>query len=290
VQPRHIALALLLALCWGFNFVVIKVALGDVPPLLLAALRFGLAALPCLVLPRPALSWRVLVAVAATIYVGQFGLLFPAMAVGMPPGLASIGLQVQAFITILFAAIAIGERPTPRQLAGGAIAFLCLVLIATTVGANGVTLAGFLLLLGAACCWAAGNVLLRGARNVDLLALVSWASLIAFGPLLLLSLAVEGPAWIGAAFMHLDWLATGAVLYIAFVSTSFGFGAWGYLMSIYPAAVAAPFSLLVPVFGTVSAALILGETFGPARLAGMALILAGLAVVALPVRLLRWRP
>jgi O-acetylserine/cysteine efflux transporter len=290
VQPRHIALALLLALCWGFNFVVIKVALGDVPPLLLAALRFGLAALPCLVLPRPALSWRVLVAVAATIYVGQFGLLFPAMAVGMPPGLASIGLQVQAFITILFAAIAIGERPTRRQLAGGAIAFLGLVLIATTVGANGVTLAGFLLLLGAACCWAAGNVLLRRARNIDLLALVSWASLIACGPLFLLSLVFEGPAWIGAAFVHLDWLATGAVLYIAFVSTSFGFGTWGYLMSIYPAAVAAPFSLLVPVFGTVSAALILGETFGLARLAGMALILAGLAVVALPVhRLRRWR-
>jgi drug/metabolite transporter (DMT)-like permease len=39
----------------------------------------------------------------------------------------------------------------------------------------------------------------------------------------------------------------------------------------------------------VSAALILGETFGLARLAGMALILAGLAVVALPPRLLRWR-
>lgn len=289
MQPRHIALALLLALCWGFNFVVIAVALVDVPPLLLASLRFGLAALPCLLLPRPAMPWRVLVGVSVTIYVAQFGLLFPAMAVGMPPGLASIGLQVQAFITILFAALAIGERPTPRQLAGGAIAFLGLVLIATTVGAHGVTLAGFVLLLGAACCWAAGNVLLRGARNVDLLALVSWASLIACGPLFLLSLVFEGPAWIGAAVAHLDWLAVGAVLYIAFVSTSFGFGAWGYLMSIYPAAVAAPFSLLVPVFGTVSAALILGETFGPARLAGMVLILAGLAVVALPVHRLRRR-
>src|SRR5690606_18196764 len=130
------------ALCWGFNFVVIAVALVDVPPLLLASLRFGLAALPCLLLPRPAMSWRVLVGVSVTIYVAQFGLLFPAMAVGMPPGLASIGLQVQAFITILFAALAIGERPTPRQLAGGAIAFLGLVLIATTVGAHGVTLAG----------------------------------------------------------------------------------------------------------------------------------------------------
>lgn len=288
VQPRHILLAVVLALFWGFNFVVIAVALGDVPPLFLAAIRFALAGLPCLFLPRPAMSWRMLAAVSLTLYVGQFGLLFPAMAVGMPPGLASIGLQVQAFITILLAAVVVGERPTARQAGGGAVAFLGLVLIGTTVGANGVTLAGFLLLLGAACCWASGNVLLRQARNVDLLALVSWASLLAAGPLLALSLAIEGPERIAAAVTHPTWLAAGAVLYLAFVSTIFGYGVWGMLMRRYPAAVAAPFSLLVPVFGTLSAALVLGETFGAVRLAGMALILAGLAVVALPGRWFRF--
>ncbi len=288
VQPRHIVLALVLALFWGFNFVVVAVALSDVPPLLLAAVRFGLAALPCLFLPRPAMSWRMLIAVSLTLYVGQFGLLFPAMAVGMPPGLASIGLQVQAFLTILFAALVVGERPTPRQAGGGAVALLGLVLIGATVGAGGVTLAGFLMLLGAACCWAAGNLLLRQARNVDLLALVSWASLIAAGPLLLLSLAIEGPGRIVPAATQPTWLAVGAVLYLAFVSTTFGYGVWGHLMRLYPAAVAAPFSLLVPVFGTLSAALVLGETFGAVRLAGMVLILAGLAVVALPGRWFRF--
>ena len=100
-------------------------------------------------------------------------------------------------------------------------------------------------------------------------------------PLLLLSLILEGPARIGHALGGATWLTIGAVLYIGFVSTSFGYGAWGHLLKIYPAAVAAPFSLLVPVTGTISSALLLGETFGPLRLAGMALIMVGLAVLVL---------
>ena len=288
LQPRHILLATVLALFWGFNFVVVTVALGDVPPLFLAAIRFALVALPTIFLPRPELPPGQLVAVALTLFVGQFAFLFPAMAVGMPPGLASIALQIQAFITILFAALVIGERPTRKQTAGGAVAFLGLALVATTVGANGVTVAGFVLLLGAACCWSAGNVMLRRAGKVDLLSLFSWAALIATGPLFLLSLLIEGPSRIAAGVTHLDWLAGGAILYMAAISTTFGYGAWGYLLRIYPAAIAAPFSLLVPVFGTLSAALLLGETFGPARLAGMALILLGLAVVVLPVRWFRF--
>lgn len=288
MQPRHILLAVVLALFWGFNFVVVTVALGEVPPLFLAAVRFALAALPAVLLPRPAMPLGTLVAVSMALFVGQFAFLFPAMAVGMPPGLASIALQIQAFITILFAALALRELPTRKQIGGGMVAFLGLALVATTVGANGVTAAGFILLLAAACCWSAGNVLLRRAGKVEILSLVSWAALIATGPLLVLSLLFEGPTRIGAGIVHLDWLAAGAILYIAFVSTTFGYGAWGYLLRIYPAAIAAPFSLLVPVFGTLSAALLLGETFGPARLAGMALILLGLAVVVLPGRWFRF--
>ena len=64
----------------------------------------------------------------------------------------------------------------------------------------------------------------------------------------------------------------------------FGFAAWGHLLKLYPAATAAPFSLLVPVSGTLSAALILGETYGPLRLAGMVLIFIGLAVLVMPRR------
>lgn len=284
MQPRHVLLAVVLSIFWGLNFVVITVALTDFPPLFLGVLRFAIAALPALFLPKPAVRWSMLIAIGMTLFVGQFGLLFPAMAVGMPPGLASIALQVQAFITIGIAAVVLRERPTHRQILGGAVAFAGLVLIATTVGANGVTTLGLALALGSAVFWAIGNVLLRRVGNVDMLSMVSWLSIVAPLPLLLLSLVLEGPARIGDAISHATWLTIGAVLYIAVVSTTFGYAVWGHLLKRYPAATAAPFSLLVPVSGTLSAALLLGESFGPVRLAGMGLILAGLAVLVIGPR------
>ena len=282
MQPRHIVLAVVLAIFWGLNFVVITLALGDVPPLLLAALRFAIAAVPVLFLPKPPVRWGLMIAIAATMFVGQFAFLFPSMAVGMPPGLASIAAQVQVFMTISIAAVVLGERPTRRQLAGGAVAFAGLAVVATTVGTNGVTLAGFILLMLSALCWAIGNVLLKRTRSVDMSAMIAWLSLVPPIPMLLLSLAIEGPARIEASIAGASWLAVGSVLYIAFVATTFGYAAWGHLLKLYPAATAAPFSLLVPVSGTLSAALILGETFGPVRLVGMVLILAGLAILVRP--------
>ncbi len=282
LQPRHIALAVLLAFVWGLNFVFIRLALTDFPPLLLGALRFAIAALPVFLLPRPPVSWGVLIAIGGTLFAGQFALLFPAMAVGMPPGLASIGLQIQAFITIAIAAVVLRERPSRRQLAGAAVAFAGLALVGTTVGTNGVTLAGFLLLLGAAACWASGNVMLRRAGPVDMLPLMSWLSLVPILPLLLMSLILEGPARIAGGLTSATWLSVGSLLYIAVVSTLFGYVVWGFLLKRYPAAVAAPFSLLVPVSGTLSSALILGETFGALRLAGMVLIFVGLGVLVWP--------
>jgi O-acetylserine/cysteine efflux transporter len=284
VQPRHVLLAVVLSIFWGLNFVVITVALTDFPPLFLAALRFAIAALPALFLPKPAVRWGVLIAIGMTLFVGQFALLFPAMAVGMPPGLASIALQVQAFVTIGIAAVVLRERPTPRQILGGVVAFAGLVLIATTVGANGVTAPGLTLALGSAVFWAIGNVLLRRVGKVDMLSMISWLSIVAPIPLLLLSLAVEGPNRVVGAVAGATWLTIGAVLYIAIISTTFGYAVWGHLLKLYPAATAAPFSLLVPVSGTMSAALLLGESFGPVRLAGMALILGGLAVLVIGPR------
>jgi O-acetylserine/cysteine efflux transporter len=280
---RHILLALLVAAIWGFNFVVIRAGLGSMPPLLLAALRFVVAAAPVALLARPAVPWPRMVAIALTLFVGQFALLFSGMAVGMPPGLASVALQAQAFCTVLIAAVALRERPRPRQVAGTLIAFAGLAAIASTVGSGGVSLAGLLLTLGAAVSWGAGNVLLRGVGKVDMLAMMVWLSLIPPLPLLGLAWAIDGRTALLAAVANTGWLGAGAVLYIGVLSTLVGFGIWGSLLKRYPASTVAPFALLVPIFGAGSAALVYGESFGPGRLAGMALILLGLAVVALPV-------
>lgn len=282
MQPIHILLALLVAAVWGVNFVVIRVGLDAFPPLLLAALRFVLACLPVLWLPRPAVSWPRLLALSLAWFAGQFGLLFTGMAVGMPPGLASIVLQSQAFFTVLISALVLRERPGRRQLGGVGVALAGLALIGSTAGTDGATALGVLLTIGAALCWASGNVLLRGAGPVDMLPLVAWMSLIPPLPMLGLSLALEGPERVGAALSHLSLSGVGSLLYITLLSTGFGFSVWGRLLRTYPAPIVAPFSLLVPVFGATAAHLAFGEQFSDQRLAGMALILAGLTVTAWP--------
>lgn len=286
---RHIALAVIVTAIWGFNFVVIRLGLGTVPPLLLAALRFIVAALPVIFLPRPKVPLLKMLAIGMTLFVGQFAFLFPAMKLGMPPGLASVTLQSQAFLTILFAALSLRERPRPRQLGGVAVAACGLAAIATSIGGD-VTGVGLALTLASAASWAMGNVILRTVGKVDMFPLVIWLCLIPPVPLLALSLAIEGwPAISMALTNGFTPLAIGSVLYIAVPTTIFGFGIWGFLLKHYPASTVAPFSLLVPLFGTVSSYLVLGETFSPLRLAGMVLIVSGLAIIALPLHLLGLR-
>ena len=284
MKPHHIVLALLVAAIWGINFTVIVIGLGSFPPLLLAALRFVIAALPALVLPRPNVPWPRLVAIGATLFLGQFAFLFTGMAVGMPAGLASVTLQAQAFLTILIASVALRERPTPRQIAGTLVALVGLLVIAGTVGGPDFSALGLGLCLAAALCWAVGNVLLRGTGKLDMLSLVAWISLIPPIPLFALSLLLDGPETVGQALLALNWSGVWAVLYISVLSTTLGFGIWGWLLKQYPAATVAPFSLLVPIFGAASAAIVLGERFGPARMTGMALIIAGLVIVVVPLK------
>ena len=97
----HLLLALAVAAVWGTNFVVIKVALVHLPPLLLATLRFTLAFLPAVFfLKRPAVPWSHLAAYGLLIGAGQFGLLYVAMEHDISPGLASLVIQTQVFFTI----------------------------------------------------------------------------------------------------------------------------------------------------------------------------------------------
>ena len=289
MRPREILLALFVVVAWGVNFVIIEVGLGTMPPLLLAALRFAVAALPAIFIPRPAVPWPRFIFIGLVLFTGQFGLLFLSMKVGMPAGLASVVIQSQAFLTGPIAALVLGEKISPRQMGGTAIAFLGLAAIATTAGGGGVTLIGLLLSLGAALCWAVGNVALRGAGKVDMFAMVTWLSIVPPLPLLALSYLFEGPQAIEAAFLHMGWIGVGAVAYIAIVSTNIGYGMWAYLLKLYPAAQVAPFSLLVPIVGIISAALLLGEQFGPVRLAGMVLVFAGLIVAVFPFNRFRSR-
>ena len=191
------------------------------------------------------MAWPALIAVGLTLFAGQFILQFFGIAGGMPPGLASIVVQTQAFFTILFAALLLHERPTARQVCGLILGLAGLAAIALTVGAD-LTLVGFLLTLGSAISWAVGNLLLKRLPPVPTLELMVWLSLVPPVPALLLALALDGPGGIAHAVTGVTWRGLAAVLYLGAVATVLAYAIWGDLLRRYPAVAVTPFALLVP--------------------------------------------
>ncbi len=272
----HVALAVLVAAIWGLNFVIIEVGLHDFPPLLLSSLRYLLASLPILLLRRggAGVPWRWVLAVGIVIGVVKFSLLFVGMDIGMPAGLASLVLQVQAFFTLGFAAVLLRERPHVTQAAGLVLATAGLALVAARLD-GAATPAGFTLVVLAAAAWGLGNTAIKRAAPADPFRFMTWMCLIPPLPLLLLSLSFEGPRAVGDALAGIDLGGLGAVAYIAFAATTVGWGLWAYLMREYSAGTVAPFSLLVPVFGLGFAALLLGEALTPRVAVAAALVVSG---------------
>ncbi|MFF7677721.1 EamA family transporter [Actinacidiphila glaucinigra] len=281
MRPAHLALAVLVAAVWGVNFVVIEVGLAHFPPLLFCALRFLAAAVPAVFfVRRPGVPPHRIVAVGLVLGVAKFGLLFIGMDQGMPAGLSSLVLQVQAVFTALLAVALLGERPGRLRTAGMGLAFAGIGVAAYDEGASG-PIGAFVLVVAAAAFWGLSNVLTRRAAPPDALSWMVWVSLVPPLPLLALSLVVEGPAADVAALRGLDWSGAGAILYVAWITTVFGFGAWGFLLRTYDASAVAPFSLLVPVFGMTSAALLLDEGVGPLRWTAAVLLVGGVGVTSL---------
>ena len=290
MTPKDLLLALLVIVVWGLNFVVIKVGLQGMPPMLMGALRFMLAAFPAILfVRRPQVPLRWMLAYGMTISVGQFAFLFYAMYVGMPAGLASLVLQSQAFFTLFFAALFLGERLRGSNLFGLLVAASGLLLIGLQ-GGQAMTLAGFALTIAAASMWALGNVVTRKLGKVNLVGLVVWGSLIPPLPFLALSLWLEGPELISQSLRSLGLDSLLVLAYLAIGATILGYGLWSRLLSRYPASQVAPFSLLVPVVGISSSALLLGERLGSLEMAGAALVMVGLLINVWGGRLLdSWR-
>lgn len=281
LRPRDLVLALLVILVWGVNFAVIKVGLAGVPPLLLGALRFMLAAFPALLFFKaPKVPLRLYLAFGLTMSVGQFAFLFSAIHVGMPSGLASLVLQSQSFFTLVLTALWLRERWQGNQLAGLLLAAAGLVLIGSAHGAS-MPLLGFLLTVAAATMWACGNIVSRAVGRhgpMNQLAFVVWASLVPPLPLLALSLLIEGPAAISTALQGFGLASFASVAYLAWAATLFGYGVWTFLLSRYPINRVAPFTLLVPLVGLTTGWLAFGETLQPVHFIGGALLMVGLFV------------
>ena len=289
-------LAMLVVVAWGLNFVVIKVGLHNMPPLLLAGLRFLLVAFPALLfVARPKIPLRLMLGYGLTISFGQFAFLFCAINFGMPAGLASLVLQAQAFFTIILGAVMFGERLQRRQLVGITLAvFGILVLVEASLTGQHVALLGFMLTLAAAFSWACGNIFNKKIMMLEqrpaIMSLVVWSALIPIVPFFVASLLLDGPAVMLRSLVEIDTVTVAALVYLAFVATIIGYGIWGTLLGRYETWRVAPLSLLVPVVGLASAALLLDEHLSLLQMIGAVMIMAGLYINVFGLRLRRKIP
>lgn len=285
MNPRHSTLALLVAVLWGVNFVAIDLGLhpdgAEMPPLLFVAMRFTLVVLPCIFFIRkPDVSWKAIIGVGLFMSAGQFGLLYLAMALGMPAGLASLVLQAQVLLTVLLAAGFLGERPSRRQFAGVVLGVAGLAVVA--VGRSLVApVLPLMIVLAAALSWAAGNIVARQAKAASGLGLVVWSGALVPLPLLGLSLLVDGPGAVSRALLEVQPITLLSAFYTAVFGSLVGYGIWNRLLGLYPSSAVVPFTLLVPVVGMTTAWLVLGEVPTPAEVTGGLLLLAGVAIAVL---------
>jgi O-acetylserine/cysteine efflux transporter len=277
MKRRDVGLAGLVAVIWGVNFVAIHASLEHYPPFLLAALRFAALAVPTLIfVPRPKVPWRWLLGYGLGFGILQFAFLYLGMAAGMPAGLSSLVLQASAPFTVVLAAVFLRERPGRDVLVGVAVAVLGLGIIAGYRGLT-VSILPLVLVLAGALGWAIGNICSRQANPDSPFRLMMWMTVVPPVPMLLLSLAFEGPARIATALQGAPsaWTANLALAYTVVLATVVGSGVWTTLLARNPASSVAPFSLLVPVAGLGSAWLLLGERPSGWELLGGVFIAAG---------------
>ena len=283
MKPADVCIAVLVAVIWGLAFVASRLALDEFSPALMTALRFAIAAVPCLFVRKPDVSWPLLIAISLTLFLGQFLAQAYGIAHGVPVGLSSVIVQSQALFTIGFARVAFGERPTPVQTVGIAISTAGLLMICGTVGYD-FSVGAFGVLMICPVSFAIGNLLLRRAQDAPMFDLFAWLCLTAAIPLFALTLATDGaePTWY--AVVHMSFTGLVCMLCLGALSTSIAYWLWGRLLRDYPAAQVVPFALLVPFVGAGASSIVFHEKFGPLRLAGMVTVVGGIAVMLLSKR------
>jgi O-acetylserine/cysteine efflux transporter len=283
MKPSDVCLAVLVAVIWGLGFVASRLALDELSPALMTTLRFAIAAVPCLFVRRPNVSWPILISISFWLFLGQFLPQSWGIAHGVPVGLASVIVQSQALFTVSFAALAFREIPTRLEMTGIGIAMIGLLMICGTVGLD-FSAGAFAVLLISPISFAIGNLLLRRAQDVPMFDLFAWLCLVPPLPLLALALAIDGPQATWHALRHLSPTGIVSMLFIGAISTCVAYWLWGRLLRDYTTAQVVPFALLVPFVGAAASSIVFGETFGSLRLIGLITVIGGVAIMLLSKR------
>ncbi len=283
MSAREFAVLLLMCLVWGFHFVVIKTAVGELPPMFYAAIRMTLVA----ALMSPFLRWRkghMIRVLSAGLCLGalNYALMFTGLSFATASA-SAIALELYVPFATILSILFLGDRLGWRRGLGVAFAFAGVALIALgkQEGAPGSNMPlGIGLVAGGAFSEAVGAVLVKKSLSFKPHELLAWFALVGAGGLWLLTGAFEtGQA---AALAASDKpVVIAAVLYSALGGSIFGHSAYYWLLHRLPVSVVAPSALVTTVFAVFFSVLLLGDPFGPRMIAGGLMTLTGVGVVLL---------
>lgn len=273
-------LALITIFVWGMNFLVSKLALFEIPPLMYGFFRFLLVAFPAILFVKlPKAPWKTMLAYSMTINFLQFSFMLSSIAFGLAAGLTSLLMQTQAFFTVILSALYFKEKIPLGILVAFIIASIGVVLIIEGADTHtALPVAGLLSVLGAAFFWATGNITIKMMPNVNMISLVVWGGLFSLPAFAAASFIFEGKDTILYSLHHMTYKGWIGILYGAYISTFVGYVIWGKLLARRPVSLIAPLTLLIPIIGFASNAIAFDEHFTWVQWLGSACVLMALCV------------
>lgn len=279
MRKRDAGLAVVATLLWGMNFVAAKLALAELPPLLLLGVRFVLVA-GCML---PLYGWAKVshlqaLVLSSLLGVLHFGLMFASIWLGLDLPSAIIATQLGVVFSCILSSVLFADYIGPARSLGMLIAFLGVILVAgrPEVASN---VLPFLVACVSAFCWALANIVMKRKGVVEIGPLLAYLALYAAPQLLILSYLLEGPPF--AMLAIASWQAWSAIAFTAVGSTVMAYGVWYWLLGHYPVSQVAPFSLLIPAFGLGANWIYFGDEPTSQFIAGCTITMLGVTVIVL---------
>jgi O-acetylserine/cysteine efflux transporter len=275
---KDILLAIGVAVCWAFNLVVIKWTIQGISPLTFGCLRFVFVAFPLVFfLPRPKIPLGKLIAIGLLLGVAKFALMFKGLELGISIGMCALTLQTQVIFTAIFSYFMFGYHLSKREIAGIFLALCGIAMLAAQTQSTS-SLMGFVIVLCSALSWGLSNNISRTLKDVNILQLTVWMSLVPPLPYFLLSQIWEGPTVFFDSLQIFGWNEVLATAYIVIVATLFGLTGWTWLMRQHNPARVSIYGLLIPVFSLFFGWLCFDETLSSVSMIACSTIFVGLVI------------
>ena len=276
MTPLHLILAVLVMLAWGCSFVVAKLAITEMPPMLFMGIRYVMTAvllLPFMLRERSRLGQ--VFGISVTLGFLHFACGFTGL-LGVDAAISVMLMQAQVPFAALLAVLFFKERIGRQGAIGMVIAFVGVFLLAGEPQTASAPFSAGLIIV-AAFLWAVSAIQVKQLGGMDPFALNGWIALFAAPQMLIASLLLEsghrdalhaiGPAvWFGFAYLIL-------------AVTVFGYGVWYRLLQRYEVNRALPLTLLTPVFGFLAGVWFLNESADATRMLGAIIVLLGVGAI-----------